>query len=245
MTAKGLQVEQQDVIALGWGRFALQVATVVLAFVAASVIPVLALGQESVGLALSALASMLGGLAVAWLWLRRDGAMAAGFNLSAPASWPRTLGWGVTGALVIVVMFQIGGRLTQALGLAPPAVDTVMQVATQSPLHLLLWIVAVAWLSAGLGEELLWRGFLMDRLSRLPGLVGRTAPVLVIHAVFFSLPHAYQGAGGMLITGVVGLFLGWLRLRMRGNLWACIIAHGLVDSSMLSLAYADKLGWLS
>ena len=111
----------------------MQVITVVLAFMAASVIPVLALGQESVGLALSALASMLGGLAVAWLWLRRDGALAAGFTLSAPASWPRSIGWGVAGALVIVVMFQLGGRLTQALGLAPgESIDTATAAATGS-----------------------------------------------------------------------------------------------------------------
>ena len=241
MTTGGSRVVEQK---LGWGRFALQVVTVLLAFVVASVIPVLALGQDSVALALSALASMVGGLAVAGCWLRRDGALAAAFNLASPASWPRTIGCGVAGALGIVAIFQVGGQLTQALGLAPPEVGTVMDLATQSPLHLLLWIVVVAWLSAALGEELLWRGFLMDRLSRLPGLVGRTGPVLLIHAVFFSLTHAYQGLGGVIITGMAGLLLGWLRLRMGGNLWAAIIAHGLVDTTMLSLAYAEKLGWL-
>ena len=242
MTVKGMQVDQRDGRALGWGRFSLQLLTVMLAYVVASVVPVLVLGQESLGLALSALAAMLGGLAAAWLWLRRDGALAAAFNLSAPASWPRTLGWSVASALVIVAMFQIGAQLAEALGLAPPAVSSVMAPATQSPLHLLLGIVVVAWLSAALGEELLWRGFLIDRLSRLPGLTGRTVPVLLIHAVFFSLPHAYQGAGGMLVTGLVGIYLGWLRLRMRGNLWAGIFAHGLVDTAMLCLAYADSLG---
>ena len=88
-----------------------------------------------------------------------------------------------------------------------------MQYITESPLMLGLWIVLVAWLAAGFGEELLWRGFLLDRLMRLPGISGRIWLAIVIQAVLFGLPHLYQGWGGVIVTGSIGLLLGWLRIK--------------------------------
>ena len=104
--------------------------------------------------------------------------------------------------------------------------------------------VGVAWLAAGLGEELIYRGFLMDRLERLRGIGNSTAVVLIVQAVLFGLPHGYQGAGGMVLTGSIGLLLGWVRLRFGGNLVVAVLAHAAVDTIMMSLAYAEKLGML-
>lgn len=232
-----------EIRTLGWGRFALQLTTVLLAFVAASVLPVLALGETSASVALSALSGVVGGLAVAAWWLRRDGALGEALDLSRPQSWPRTLAAAIVGTGVIMLIFALGAPTAFALGLDPPNVEGVLGWVTQNPYTFIIWVVLVAWGSAAFGEELLWRGFLIDRLSRLSGLRGRTTAILLVHAVLFGLPHLYQGWGGVLITGVIGLFLGWLRLRMHGNLWAPIIAHGLVDTIMLSAGYIDSLGW--
>ncbi len=245
--AMDLQAHEQSAVSpprdLGWPRFLLQLVTVIAAFVAASIPPVVLMGEDSsVGMALSALASMVGGLAVAWLWLRGSPALGMAFNLARPQSWPRTIIIGVLAMAVIMAIFAVGTPVVDALGLDAPEVGEVIALVSQSPLTLLLWIVLVAWLSAAFGEELLWRGFLMDRLARLPGLHGRIGLVLVIHAVLFGLPHLYQGWGGVLVTGAIGLFLGWLRLRMNGNLWAPIIAHGLVDTIMLTLGYLEASG---
>lgn len=225
--------------ALGWGRFALQFFTVLLAFTITSVVPILVLGQSGLGLSLSAVASMAGALLVAWLWLRKDGAVAVGFDLSAPESWPRTLAQGLGGTAVIMFILIGGGALMDAVGLGAPNVVDVISIVRQSPWMLLLWVSLVAWGSAAFGEELLWRGFLIDRLSRLKGLAGRPTMIVVVQAIIFAFPHAYQGMGGVVVTGSVGLFLGWLRMRNGGNLWALIIAHGLVDTIMLTAGYFD------
>ncbi len=240
---------------LTWWRFLLQSFTVLLVFLGASVIPILDFGnmdgnlpgvrQTSVSLALSALFSMVGALFVAWLWLRRDRAVAQAFNFARPESWARTFTWGVAGTAIILLIFAGGAQVVEFLGLPSPEVESVIQYATESPAAFAMWIVLVAWCSAAFGEEMLWRGFLMDRLSRLSGLRGRTLLILFVQAFVFGLPHAYQGWGGVLITGSVGLFLGWLRMHMGGRLWAAIIAHGLVDTIMLSLGYAEVLGWYS
>jgi hypothetical protein len=218
--------------------------TVILAYIAASVVPILLLGQTSIALALSTLTSAAGALLVAWLWLWRDRALADAFNLSRPESWSHTLRMALSATVAITFVLLAGGMLVQMIGFEAPDTDDVMALVRLGPLYLVAWIVIVAWGSAAFGEELLWRGFLMDRLERLPGLRGHTAAVLSIQAGLFGLPHLYQGWSGVIVTGAVGLILGWMRLRTRGNLWPLIIAHGLVDTVMLGAGYFDVLGGL-
>ena len=227
---------------LGWGRFTLQFLSVILVYFALGIPGVAIWGETSTGAAVSVASSMAGALFVAWLWLRRDGTLSEAWNLRAPESWPRTLGWAVLATIAIIGWFTLGSMLVEAIGLSTPDVEQVLGWVTQSQFHFILWIVLVALFAAGLGEELLWRGFLMDRLARLGGLRGRMWLVIFVQAVLFGLPHFYQGLGGVIITGVVGVGFGWLRFRFGGNLWACILAHMAVDTIMMSLSYATKLG---
>lgn len=247
---------------IGWPLFLLQFASVAVAYFVASILPAVpalidtvmtavddpaaAPGQPELGSALvasTAMSSAVAGMLVAWLWLRREGRVGEAINLQRPASWLSTLGWAALGLGGTIAIFSLGAQLTQALGLGSPDPAFVLDLVTQSPAMFALWIVGVAWFSAGFGEEVLYRGFLMDRLERLPGLRGRPWLVLVIQALLFGLPHAYQGMGGMVVTAMVGLLLGWIRNRNGGNLWAAIFAHAAVDTVMMSLAYANTLGW--
>lgn len=178
-------------------------------------------------------------LLIAWLWLRKDGAVSAAFNLAAPENWPRTVAQAILVTAAIMLILIGGGSLMNAVGLGAPDVVNVINLVRQSPWMLLLWVSLVAWGSAAFGEELLWRGFLIDRLSRLKGLSGRTTLIVMVQAAIFAFPHLYQGWGGVIVTGAVGLLLGWLRMLNRGNLWMLIIAHGLVDTIMLTAGYFD------
>ena len=244
-------IAASDARPLGWGMFILQFLTVLVAYFAAQLPPVLIWGYKnaqgvltitSTGAAVSTASGMAAGLLVAWAWLRRDRALAEAWNLSAPASWGRTLALAVAATVAIIIWFTVGSMLLGTIGIDTPDVAEVLGWVTQSSFHFILWIVLVALFAAGLGEELLWRGFLMDRLSRLKGLRGAMWPIIVIQAVLFGLPHLYQGLGGVIITGVVGIGFGWLRYRCGGNLWACVLAHMAVDVSMMSLSYAGTLG---
>ncbi len=249
---------------LGWFLFLVQFISVAGAYFVASILPTL---PALIGLVLDAVqnpaippaelqlgsalvastvvSSAVAAMLVVWLWLRRERRLWEAIRLQAPASWPRTLLWAAGGTVGTILIFIFGAQLTQALGLGTPDPSFVLALVTESPQMFALWVVAVAWFAAGFGEEVLYRGFLMDRLERLAGLRGRAWLVLVIQAVLFGLPHAYQGLGGMVVTAMVGLLLGWIRNRQRGNLWAAILAHAAVDTVMMSLAYADSLGWYS
>ncbi|WP_251567068.1 CPBP family intramembrane glutamic endopeptidase [Erythrobacter sp. 3-20A1M] len=230
---------------LGWWRFILQFVTVVFAYMAMSLPAVAVFGMGPLGLLLSVVGSMVGGLLVAWLWLRADRALGEAWNLSAFRNGRRTMLVGFGSALGIVAWFTVGGMLLRALGMPTPDVSILMDGITSSPLMLAAWIVLVAWLAAGLGEELLWRGFLMDRLLRLPGLRGQIWPVIIIQAIIFGLPHIYQGWGGTILTGIIGLYLGWLRTRVGWTLLPLVLAHAGVDTVMMLLGYAQKMGWVA
>lgn len=233
---------------LGWGRFILQLVTVVVAYVAFSVPAILAWkllgwGSLSTAGAISTLMSAIGALFVAWLWLRSDRAASIAFNLSRPASWPRTILIGLAGTATIIIIFNTVGPLLHYLGAPEPNVTLVLDLVNKSPATFAMWVLLVAWGSAGFGEELLFRGFLLDRLMRLPGLRDRIVPIILLQALIFGSAHSYQGWSGMVVTGCVGIFLGWLRIRLKGNLWALVIAHGMTDTLMLSLGYAQAMGW--
>lgn len=78
--------------------------------------------------------------------------------------------------------------------------------------------------TAGVCEELLYRGFLMAYFAALLGLW----PAVGLSAVAFALGHLYQGAPGVLKTGAVGLVMAGL-LVLTGSLWAPMLLHAVID----------------
>ena len=102
---------------------------------------------------------------------------------------------------------------------------------------LLGWL-AVAWTLAAFGEEMIFRGYLMNRLADLVGRAG-TGWVISLFgsSLIFGLGHGYQGLAGIINTATIGLLLGTLYLVTKRNLWVNIICHGLIDSISLITLY--------
>jgi membrane protease YdiL (CAAX protease family) len=78
--------------------------------------------------------------------------------------------------------------------------------------------------TAGVCEEILFRGYLMAFLSPLVGLGGAVAA----SSGLFGLAHAYQGVGGPIKAGVLGLIMAGMYL-LTGSLLAPILVHALID----------------
>lgn len=83
--------------------------------------------------------------------------------------------------------------------------------------------------SAGIGEELLFRGLLQAALSDWLSLTAG----LILSSLLFGLAHCITPAYGIMAT-LIGAYLGGLWL-LCDNLLAPIITHGLYD--FLALAY--------
>jgi membrane protease YdiL (CAAX protease family) len=86
-------------------------------------------------------------------------------------------------------------------------------------------------LSAGVTEELTYRGLLVLALSlAVPDLPH--GAVVAVAAVLFGLAHWYQGWLGVLTTGVVGAAFTQLYLS-TGSLLLPMVLHVLVDLRLL------------
>jgi membrane protease YdiL (CAAX protease family) len=59
-------------------------------------------------------------------------------------------------------------------------------------------------------------------------------------SVLFGYGHYYKGPAGMVDSGMAGLVLGITYLLSGRNLWACILAHGFIDTSMIVALF---FGW--
>ena len=89
-------------------------------------------------------------------------------------------------------------------------------------------------ISAGICEELLYRGWLLHLIAASTGSVFIG---LLLSSVAFGLGHAYQGLQGVLSTGVVGFLLGLVFLWV-GSLIPVQILHAFINlSSGLMCAY--------
>ncbi|MGY6588269.1 MAG: CPBP family intramembrane glutamic endopeptidase [Wenzhouxiangella sp.] len=82
-------------------------------------------------------------------------------------------------------------------------------------------------LSAGVFEELLFRGVIQAGLS---GPLGEW-PALLLASLFFGLAHAMSRAY-FLVATLMGVYLGWL-FMITGNLLIPIIIHFLYDWAVL------------
>ena len=101
----------------------------------------------------------------------------------------------------------------------------------------LKWLSSM-WISAAIGEELLFRAFAFTQLKNVLG--DRKILIVFLSALLFCVPHLYQGVAGLSGTFVFGLAFGLLYLKYQ-NIWINIIVHGLIDTLFLTLSY---LGYL-
>jgi membrane protease YdiL (CAAX protease family) len=85
--------------------------------------------------------------------------------------------------------------------------------------------------TAGVCEEILYRGFLMAYFTALFGVWSAAG----LSTAAFALGHSYQGVSGVLKTGAVGLVMAGL-LLLTGALWAPMLLHAAIDLTSGRLA---------
>jgi hypothetical protein len=166
-----------------------------------------------------------------WVVSKLRGSTWSDFGLARPKSWGRTILTGLGVTLGMLVSFVV---LTSLIQLAFPNTQEDLSRFSfmQGNLPNLILNVVAIWFTAGFLEELVWRGYLMNRLIDLQGKETKLAWVisLVGSAIIFGLGHTYQGLGGVIKITTLGLLFGAAFLTTRQNLWPVIIAHALLDT---------------
>lgn len=178
-----------------------------------------------------------------WL-LRRTGRTWSDVGLRRPDSWWRVAGLVVGGYLLLGLTLQLLLPLLLTLTGASPPVTAPFNELRGDLIQYLFFALPVSWGTAAFVEEMFARGYLLNRLVDLAGSERPWAWWIAAGAqgVLFGVGHAYQGLGGVMMTGLVGIAFGAIYLLGKRNLWACIILHGIVDSVTMTAFYAGVVG---
>jgi len=184
-------------------------------------------------------------LAVGWLSLRLRGLRWRDVGLSPVRNWSMTLALGVAVGvgMELLDLFVTKPLEVRFLG-RPPDLSEFRPLVGNLKLALLGW--AFSWTLAAFGEELVWRGYLLNRVA---GLFRETRAGWVVSLVLvsaaFGYAHVNQGFVGVLQEGFAGLLLGLVYVACGRSLWVPIVAHGVTDSIDILLIFAGRYPGLS
>jgi membrane protease YdiL (CAAX protease family) len=145
-------------------------------------------------------------------------------GLSAPADLSSQIGFMLDIALLAffaIRHLRLGKLSAQHLAKLQKGFKSVRVVPRNSAEFSLFCAVAA---TAGVWEELLYRGFLIWFFIPVVGLVGAVA----CSAIIFGLAHTYQGWRNIVGTALAGAVfaIGYVATR---SLWWLIVAHAIMD----------------
>lgn len=150
---------------------------------------------------------------------------------------PRT--WGVTVATSVVLgaVFKLVMKAAVMPLLGAPAVNEHYHYLAHNVAALPVIVPAVL-LSAGVGEEIFFRGYLFERLGKLlgRGRVALTATVLLTATLFAVAHYQTQGLPGVEQAAATGLAFGGV-YAWRKQIWGVMIAHAAFDLVAVALIY--------
>ena len=169
------------------------------------------------------------------LWLRKIGWRDLG--MSRPTNWLRTIGIAVmVGVVYTAIEIRLIAPLLYQLGVGSEDLSNFEGIRDNIPV-LVFWII-IGWTIGAFAEEMVYRGYLLNRLADLigPGRAG-WAVGLIGSSAFFAFGHAYLGIAGILLVFLEACVWAGLYLGGRRNLWLPIIGHGTTNTLAFILIY--------
>lgn len=173
----------------------------------------------------SGVSAVLGGaLAAVAIVLARGGTL-ADLGFKRPKRWAM-VPIQVVAILVVFVAVQNLAPMLVSSFMTVPEPDLSRHNAIAGDLGAAIALALILPLTASIPEEIIYRGFLIGRLSDLfSRKIGGGALAVFVQALIFGAVHYQWGAGGMLVTVIMGIVWGSAYLLCDRNLWVVILAH--------------------
>jgi len=165
-----------------------------------------------------------------WASLRLRGMRWKDMGFARPRSWSAAVlvGIAVGTGMEVLELFVTQPLLARWLGKIPDLSDFADMTGN---LKVFLFYVVLVWVLGALGEEIVYRGYLMNRVA---GVFRNTKAAwllsLIVVSIVFGCAHIDQGATGMIENVWNGLLLGALYLACGRNLAIPVIAHAFTDT---------------
>jgi len=175
-----------------------------------------------------------------WVSLRLRGLRWKDVGFAGPRNWAKALLLGVVVGVSMeaLELFVTQPLLARWLGKMPDLSDFADMTGN---LKVFLVYLVLLWTLGALGEEIVYRGYLMNRVA---GVLRETKAAWVLSlvgvSVVFGCGHLDQGATGMIENVWSGLLLGALYLACGRNLAVPVVAHAMGDTLDFILIYLGK-----
>ena len=217
------------VVMLGFAlRLELSIGDALFASILLVTLPILAVAQMlmAVGLEIDRLSAYLSSATTILLLASFSlilgalgpGLPALGLGTTDPATAVAMFGLLLTGAFLLTFFFQLAGR-----GFGWKEAEMLRYLLPRTSHEKRMFVILS--FVAGFGEEIAYRGYL---LALLIPLMASPWLAALVASLAFGLLHAYQGAMGIVRTGLLGLLFS-ASFVVTGTLWPAIACHVVVD----------------
>jgi len=184
-------------------------------------------------------------LLMVWAGLRLRGETWQDFGLGfKKVSWKEAGKVFLLSLLVFVlalVGFVVGSIIMANITGIPQSADMSSYDYLKDNIGLLLLSLAGVYIVSSFGEEVIYRAFLINRISAIGGHTKAAGIIAVIlSAVVFGLAHYSWGPMGIVQTGFMGLALGWCYIFFNKRLWILILAHAYMDTILMLQLYFNS-----
>jgi membrane protease YdiL (CAAX protease family) len=160
---------------------------------------------------------------VLFVWRGFDRPLAA-LGLSAPSGAGFAIGAALVIALGAFLSWQYRAVIASATALdrVRAQLGEALPILPHTPGELrgFLWLSA----TAGVCEEILFRGFMITYLGVFVGFAG----AVFLSTLIFGVAHSYLGRSGAIKATLAGLVMAGL-YALTHSLWAPMVAHAIVD----------------
>jgi membrane protease YdiL (CAAX protease family) len=177
---------------------------------------------------------------LAWISLRLRGLGWRDIGFRVYRNWGKTLALGIAAGIGIELLelFCTQPLLARITGQMP---DLSGFDRVAGNVKWLFVSLAFTWTLFAFGEELVFRGYILNRIAGLAGFTqnGR-AIALVLTSALFGFSHLHQGITGVSENFIDGLILGVLYLGSSRSLAVPVLAHGVTDTVDFLLIFCHR-----
>ncbi|MBD3223818.1 MAG: CPBP family intramembrane metalloprotease [Caldithrix sp.] len=137
-----------------------------------------------------------------------------------------------------IVGFMLGSIVIANITGIPSAADMSGYNYMEGNLPMLVFALVAVFIASSFGEEVIYRGFLITRISE----IGNNSKIwswsaVLVSSIIFGLVHFDWGLMGIGQTFFMGLALGISYIKLNRNLWILVFAHAYMDAILMVQMY--------
>lgn len=182
-------------------------------------------------------------LVIVWLGIKLRGDTWKDFGLTFKsitlAEGFKTFLWSLLVFILAIAGFIIGSIIMANItGIPEGSADMSGYAYLKDNIGMLLLSLAGVYIVSSFGEEVIYRGFLINRISQI-GMSTKKALwiAVILSSLIFGFVHYEWGPMGIGQTTLMGLALGICYIKLKKRLWILILAHAYMDTILMVQMY--------